>query len=116
MGVMVRVFILLLFFMLASNFNRWQQLPIASVKQTGLTSTLSNTINLQLYPDSSLQIDGGQRFVMDDWGWLSVLLAQDDGVVFKITAEDNVSVQLLIDTVDRLQQRGVSSVSFGLLP
>lgn len=119
------VFILLLFFMLASNFNRWQQMPVAAVSTNGVTSSAASTIELQLYPDSRLQIGGGQPFEVDDWSWLATILNGDADTIFRLTpvgatldtppdaALNKVLVQTLIDTVDNLQQRGVSNLVFG---
>jgi len=108
------VFILLLFFMLASNFNRWQQMPVtASVSEAGATSNELVIVGLQLYADKRLQLNDGSVVNLANPSWLSAILKNDANTIFKLTPADDVTVQMLVDAVDELQQLGVNSVTFG---
>lgn len=107
------VFILLLFFMLASNFNRWQQLPVDSASGGSAHDTSITVLELALFADGQLQIGDKDRYQQNDMDWLAPILEQDSDTVFRITPADGVSVQVLIDTVDRLQQHDATSLLFG---
>lgn len=107
------VFILLLFFMLASNFNRWQQQPVNSASSGGAADANTTVLDLSLFADGQLQIGDNQRYRQNDMSWLTPILAQDSDTVFRITPAQGVSVQVLIDTVEQLQQHDATSLLFG---
>jgi biopolymer transport protein ExbD len=107
------VFIMLLFFLLASNFNRWQELPVEGLS-TGGAETISTTIvELALFADGQIQIDDSVRYQQNDMAWVAPLLRQNSDTVFRLTPAEGVSAQVLIDTVDRLQRHDASSLLFG---
>ncbi len=107
------VFILLLFFMLASNFNRWEQLPIDVQAVSASTGSSSKVVHLQLHADGALSNEQGRRYVKGEWSELSAEVAASSDPLVRLTPDEGVDVQLLINTVDQLQDLGLSALFFG---
>jgi len=108
------VFILLLFFMLASNFNRWQQMPVtARANSVSAVPSHLSAVDLRLFPDKTIQLSGGDTVTTAEPSWIADILSGNAETPFKITPAQNVSVQTLIDTVSELQAHGVTALTFG---
>lgn len=103
------VFILLLFFMLSSSFSQWQGIDLTSPLVNEHSSAdkpslirLSETGVMSIYgkPDISIT-ETNISFIVDD-SKPSVLLPDSD-----------VDVQLIVSTLERLNNLGVKNLSLG---
>lgn len=106
------VFILLLFFMLSSTFNKARQMEVTAAspgqqQQHGeatrivLSTAETAVVNHEVYP---LQ---GPRFTA-----LLDKLAKESGPVILVSGAD-VRIQALVQLVDRMHQAGVANLKLG---
>ncbi len=104
------VFILLLFFMLTSNFMQWRQmdLPIPTASEQPAEKPEVVTVRL-LSNAGDVQIDDN-RFNILTAGIPESLLG-NGGRLFAVEAEDGVSTQALVELVDQLRMAGAEKVS-----
>ncbi len=103
------VFILLLFFMLSSNFTRWHQINVQSV-----TSSESQTPELRIVQIESNQGEfsfKGRRLVMNDANAIQQLVAENKQATFVITVVEGIKIQVMVTLLDQLKQAGATRVS-----
>ena len=102
------VFILLLFFILTTNFTRWREVPIAMPAQAEALDPPDVRV-LQLAADGVLRY-GERAFRGHDAAALRAFVAEapDAGYVIDATG---VSTQTLVDWLDRLKTAGAARLS-----
>ena len=102
------VFILLLFFILTTNFTRWREMPIAMPAQAEALDPPDVRV-LGLAADGVLRY-GERAFREHDAAALRVFVAEapDAGYVIDATG---VSTQTLVDWLDRLKAAGAARLS-----
>jgi biopolymer transport protein ExbD len=105
------VFILLVFFMLASSFLDWRSVDLTVSSGLGAASSSQRAILISLRPDGSIAVGSQQvtkqtlRSVM-----MAKLLGQRDRTVV-IRSDPGVPLQRAIDTLDLLRSIGAANVS-----
>ena len=103
------VFILLLFFMLSSNFTRWHQINLQSA-----TSSESQTPDLRILRIESNQGElsfNGSRLSMTDTDGIQKLVAKNKQATFVITVVEGIKIQVMVDLLDQLKRSGATRVS-----
>ena len=103
------VFILLLFFMLSSNFTRWHQINVQSA-----TSSESQTLELRIVKIESNQGElsfKGRRLVINDANAIQQLVAENKQATFVITVVEGIKIQVMVTLLDQLKQAGATRVS-----
>ena len=102
------VFILLLFFILTTNFTRWREMPIAMPAQAEALN-LPEVRVLRLAADGLLRY-GDRAFNDDDAAALRAFVAEAPDAGYVIDAS-GVSTQRLVDWLDRLKAAGATRLS-----
>jgi biopolymer transport protein ExbD len=104
------VFILLVFFMLATRFSEWQQAPL-QVRAAGAAGAEESVARLHLTGADHLQVDGREMTVAELPAWLG--RHRDSRLV--VTTESEVTLQTLVRVTDIIQASGHPSVDLALL-
>lgn len=104
------VFILLLFFMLSSSFNRWFAIDVSMPMQAKTEQNDSVRIRI-LNSQGQLSVNNELVHFKDEK--LINLLQQQAGSVVLIDAENKVSTQTLVSLMDHLETQGIQGVSLG---
>lgn len=106
------VFILLLFFMLASNFNVESSLSLRTTDQhPAHSSGLAPASSLQLMPGELVNLDG---LMLDKDSLLEALTqwhADDARHALSISVADGVSVQQLLDLIALVEDSGLNRIT-----
>ena len=103
------VFILLLFFMLSSNFTRWHQINLQSA-----TSSESQTPQLRILKIESNQGElsfNGSRLSMNDTDGIQKFVAENTQATFVITVVEGIKIQVMVNLLDQLKHSGATRVS-----
>lgn len=109
------VFILLLFFMLSSDFMHWRQISLSSANET--ESTPDSVELIRIETDSGQLSHNGKRYALQDLPALSALVALDPKAVYAVEAAPGVKTQTLVNVLDQLHKAGADKVSMtGVLP
>lgn len=102
------VFILLLFFILTTNFTRWRELPVAMPAQSEAQDVPDLRV-LRLAADGVLRHEQ-RAFNDDDGAALRAFVAEAPDAAYVIDAT-GVRTQRLVDWLDRLQAAGATRLS-----
>ncbi|WP_151669965.1 ExbD/TolR family protein [Nitrincola schmidtii] len=106
------VFILLLFFMLTSSFIKWHNMELAVSKPS--TSTVQSSdqppLLFTLVETGELSLRG-QVYNETDNAVLAQLIDENSDASVILLTTDQVNVQQIISTIDRLKRLGAESVS-----
>jgi len=109
------VFILLLFFMLSSNFTRWHQINLQSA-----TSSESQTPELRILKIESNQGElsfNGNRLSMNNADSIQKFVAENKQATIVITVVEGIKIQVMVNLLDQLKRAGATRVSLaGLAP
>lgn len=108
------VFILLVFFMLASSFIDWQEYEVATAlpESSAVTVSNKNSLRLQLHSDGNWQLAGELINEQHDvTQQLAERFKQSADLSVVIQAGDGVPMQTTIDALDAVRAAGVKSVS-----
>ena len=105
------VFIMLLFFMLASTFTQWQQLPLSSIAKG--KPRLSSSMPSQLFVLGEMKVRyKGKEYQLGNSGLQSLLFDfRDEGVHLLVTPESRATVQDVVLIMDHIVAAGLDNVS-----
>ncbi len=106
------VFILLVFFMLATNFANFRLIRIEAPEETRVVDDSDAAIVILLKSDGTILFDGEQ---IPDGGlqrMIATTVALDPGRTFLIRPEDGVDLQAAIDVFGIARLAGARSLSF----
>lgn len=106
------VFILLIFFMLASSFSNWQSISLGVPGDGQANATDSDTLVIRLLADGGLQLDGEP---LNDVGALvsrlgNVFATEPERAVV-VRPDESVTLQRIVRVVERLNAAGGSRIS-----
>ena len=111
------VFILLLFFMLSSNFQHWRQVDLSSAEKKQSDPDSKNIRIVKILNDRGSMLFDGTAIAMSDQLALQRLVVQEPLAVYAIEAARGVQTQSVIQVLDVLKQQGATHVSLaGVLP
>lgn len=107
------VFILLLFFMLASNFSQERSLSLISQSNSSASvgDTEMETANVRIEQADHILLDGIRYSQSDFLDALSVRLRRDAVLTVSMTVGDTVDVQSLLDLISLLKSMGIERIS-----
>ena len=109
------VFILLIFFMLASNFNKVGQLEMNTSKESNqIKNDDMKVIKLLARQDETVISEGK---IYDDKELISMIqlaIKNTENYNIIITAKDNVTYQRYLDIMSYLKANGLNNVSIGI--
>ncbi len=111
------VFILLLFFMLSTQFSRQQVLEVNVISgKAGPATSEQSSLQLHLFTDGTISVDE-QRTSSAETIPLhpAVLSAIEEATPIQLNADDTVSLQQLLTLSDSLKQAGASVLSLSAL-
>ena len=106
------VFILLVFFMLATNFAAYRLIRVDTPRETEVVTTIDGAIVIGITEGGGLTFD--TRTIPQDGlvSEVAAVVALDPGRVFLIRPEDGVSLQEAISVYDAARSAGAAAVSF----
>jgi len=106
------VFILLVFFMLATNFASYRLIRVETPRETEVKSTSEGAIVILLKKDGSVSFDGQpiERETLPDR--VQEVVDIDPGRVFLVRPAKGVSLQDAIAVYDIARRAGATAVSF----
>ncbi|MBN2885729.1 MAG: biopolymer transporter ExbD [Chromatiaceae bacterium] len=107
------VFILLLFFLLASHFDQWGalQLDTSASLATRPSAADAQTLLLRLHADGALELNGEALDEAYLGARLESLLAERPGLALVVQADAEVPLQDLVSLIDHIVALGVQEVS-----
>lgn len=105
------VFILLVFFMLASSFLDWRGLELATPAPAGRGGGVEGTLLVRVGPGGAVDLAGMSVDVSDLSDALSARLAADPGRAVTVLAAAGVTLQQLVTVIDRVDAAGATAVS-----
>lgn len=101
------VFILLVFFMLASQFADWRKVELTPAASLGEATDTKPAI-VRLEGDTAINVNG--MAVTDLAAATSRLQAMPAGAGALVTADDEVPIQRVVDTVEAFNAAGIEGV------
>jgi biopolymer transport protein ExbD len=106
------VFILLIFFMLASNFFDWQQLPLTTSISEGGQAGATEGLHIRLDAQGQVQLNGEVLSLRRLERQVRTELAANPSLNVQLEPRPGVSLQMLIGLFDRLVQNGARQLNF----
>ncbi len=103
------VFILLLFFMLVSQFHRWQTLRVSTAVQDS-TQGQHPAVLVRVQAEGQLDLNGEPLSLAALSERLGALRAKYPQLRVQVQAADAVSLQTLVNVFDQLQAAGVENL------
>ncbi len=105
------VFILLVFFMLASSFLDWRSVRLDPPAKTGAGVALSGSMLVDIRPDGLLRLSGEVLSLDSIARRLGEVVRRKPDQVVIVRPADGISLQRTIDVLDRLSGAGVTQLS-----
>lgn len=106
------VFILLVFFMLATNFASYRLIRVETPRETEVVKTSDGAIVIFIAEGGSVSFDGNE-IERDDLGArVAEVVAIDAGRVFLVRPQEGVPLQEAIKVYDAARRAGATSISF----
>ena len=106
------VFILLVFFMLATNFASYRLIRVETPRETEVVSTSEGAIVILVDADGEVSFDGNpiEREMLAER--IADVVAIDDGRVFLVRPTGGAPLQEAINVYDVARRAGARAVSF----
>ena len=106
------VFILLLFFMLASSFIEWREIDLNIAGKNSVTQQKNNTPMIVRVTHDGLMLQGKhidkQIFAQE----ISASLKANPALAVVVQPQASVPLQQIVSLLDQIREQGVKSVSF----
>ena len=106
------VFILLVFFMLTTNFARFRLIGVDAPEETEVVKDPAAAIVILVKADGSLEYDGNPAERDEIIENISRLVAVDPGRSFLVRPQNDVTMQDAIDVFQMSRDAGAYAVSF----
>ncbi|MEO1657565.1 MAG: biopolymer transporter ExbD [Pseudomonadota bacterium] len=106
------VFILLVFFMLATNFASYRLIRVDTPRETEVIETTEGAIVIALASDGSVSFDSRPIERSDLQTEIAAVVAIDPGRTFLVRPGEGVPLQEAIDVYDVARDVGARAVSF----
>ncbi|MEQ8410757.1 MAG: biopolymer transporter ExbD [Erythrobacter sp.] len=110
------VFILLVFFMLTTNFARFRLIGIDTPQEREVLQDATAAIVIRVNGDGTLAYDGEPSTPEQVAREVSALVEVDPGRTFLIRPEDGVTMQEAVDAFQLARDAGAYAVSFATSP
>jgi biopolymer transport protein ExbD len=106
------VFILLIFFMLSSNFARYRLIGVDSPQDRQVAATSEGAIVIRLEPDGTMQFDSKPAPRAELAQRVAQVIAVDPNRAFLIRPAPGVDLQKAVVAYDEARQGGARALSF----
>ena len=106
------VFILLVFFMLTTNFARFRLIGVDAPEETEIVQDPAAAIVILLKADGTYEYDGNPADVQDIHDQVASIISVDPGRPFLVRPEKGVSMQEALDIFQLSRDAGAYAVSF----
>lgn len=106
------VFILLVFFMLTTNFARFRLIGVETPQEREVTQDTAAAIVILVEADGSFSYDGDPASLEEISANVAEMIAVDPGRTFLIRPEPGVTMQEAIDVFQLARDAGAYAVSF----
>lgn len=106
------VFILLVFFMLTTNFARFRLIGVDAPEETEIVQDPAAAIVILVKADGTLEYDGNPAERDEIMANISRLVAVDPGRSFLVRPQPEVSMQEAVDAFQMSRDAGAYAVSF----
>jgi|SRR5690606_11415145 len=103
------VFMLLLFFMLSTQFSHWRTMMLDAADASSTVASDEKGVELWLRDDGTADLDGRPVGLQE----LGALVGAATTVPIVVRAEGRVPLQRIVDALDALRATGVRGVSLG---
>jgi len=110
------VFILLVFFMVATNFANYRLIRVETPRETEVVQTSEGAIVVEIAEDGALAFDTEPIDPAALDGRVADVIAIDPGRTFLVRPLPGVPLQDAIDLYDRVRAAGATAVSFSSAP
>jgi len=104
------VFILLLFFMLASQFHHWRALTVQATGTSGDAGAAPSML-VRVRADGTLDLNGEPTSPSDLSARLRQALAREPELWVQVESADEVPLQTLVTLLDQLHAAGIERMS-----
>ncbi|MCP5418038.1 MAG: biopolymer transporter ExbD [Chromatiaceae bacterium] len=105
------IFILLLFFMLASNFQQWRVMPLDLAGRSDVPAVADQEFTIHVGRDGVLMLDGVPLLPEQLTLLLTTRVAAHPNPTARITTEISTDLQSLVRVVDRIAAAGISKIT-----
>jgi biopolymer transport protein ExbD len=105
------VFILLVFFMLASSFLDWRSIDLTVTSGAGVTTSAQHAIVISLESDGSVAVGSRPVERQSLRSVLTAMLAGNGGQRVVILSNPGVPLQRAVDTLDLVRSIGATNIS-----
>ena len=106
------VFILLVFFMLTTNFARFRLIGVDAPEETEIVQDPAAAIVILLKQDGTFQYDGNPTELSQIADQVAAITAVDPGRPFLVRPEKGVSMQEALDVFQLSREAGAYAISF----
>ncbi|NBC88929.1 MAG: hypothetical protein GVX90_05475 [Alphaproteobacteria bacterium] len=110
------VFILLVFFMLTTNFARFRLIGIDTPQDREVLQDATAAIVIKVKDDGTLAYDGEPASPQEIVREVSAMVEVDPGRTFLVRPEDGVTMQEAVDAFQLARDAGAYAVSFATNP
>ena len=107
------VFILLLFFMLASDLNRFNRVEIRTTEAGAAASSQGAALFLRVHGDDTYSLVDRRMEAPELIRTLSARLDSETVASIVVHPDGDVRLQALVDIIERLTELGVGSITLG---
>lgn len=104
------VFILLLFFMLASQFNQWRAVRISATGTPGIGDS-APAVLVRVHDDGSVDLNGEPIASHALTARLRQALTREPDLAVRIESADEVPLQALVTVFDQLHAAGIDRMN-----
>ena len=109
------VFILLIFFMLASNFNKIGELEMDMSKETSQSSNEEIKVIRLIVEQTDSVISNGKRYDDDELiTMIRLAIKEDDRYSLVLTAKNDVTYQRYLTVMNYLRKNEIENVTIGI--
>ena len=108
------VFILLLFFMLASSFQQWNSMSLnIPAKSSGSSKTLNDQLALIVQNNGLIKLHESTFNISNLTDEVAGYLVENPNRLIIVKPEENVDLQTLVRVIDELSTSGAKQLSLG---
>lgn len=106
------VFILLVFFMLTTNFARFRLIGVDTPQETEIVQDPAAAIVILVKADGTYEYDGNPATLQEIGDEVAAIIALDPGRPFLVRPERGVTMQEALDVFQLSRESGAYAVSF----
>ncbi len=106
------VFILLIFFMLASNFSQWSTIDVsAPAPSKNVQEKMEGTILVRISEQGRIDVGGKPVNIASISAFVSKALKENPDQKVLVKPHENLPIQKMVDILDLLRDTGITNFS-----